>query len=74
MGILTLDEMASYDASLQMFREQARSPDPRRLRFLRWLVENNRFGRPPIGPASGEFAQGAVEDVRPSADSRPAQP
>ena len=57
-----------------MYVEEARSPDPRRLHFMRWLVEHNRFGRPAIGPASGEFAEGAVEAVRPSEDSQPAQP
>jgi len=69
-----VNEIDPYDGSLQMFREQTRSPDPRRLRFLRWLVEHNRFDRPALGPASGEFAEGAVEDVRPSTDSQPAQP
>jgi hypothetical protein len=57
-----------------MFIEEARSPDPRRLLFMRWLVEHNRFGRPAVGPASGEFAEATVEDFKPSASSQPARP
>lgn len=44
-----------YDTALQMFVEETREPDLRRLSFLRWLVENNRLEHPVIGPASGEF-------------------
>lgn len=44
-----------YDGELQMFIEPPRDPDLRRLRFMRWLVENNRLEHPVIGPASGEI-------------------
>lgn len=60
---MALKENGRYDGSLHMFVEAARSPDPRRLRFLRWLVEHNRFGRPPVGPSSGELAPVTDEDV-----------
>jgi hypothetical protein len=44
-----------YDSALQMFVEEARDPDLRRLTFLRWLIENNRLEHPAVGPASGEL-------------------
>jgi hypothetical protein len=44
-----------YDSALQMFVEEPREPDLRRLTFLRWLVENNRLEHPVVGPASGEL-------------------
>jgi hypothetical protein len=44
-----------YDSALQMFVEEPRDPDLRRLTFLRWLVENNRLEHPAVGPASGEL-------------------
>lgn len=45
-----------YDSSLQMFVEEPREPDVRRLTFLRWLVEHDRLEHPVVGPASGELA------------------
>ena len=60
---MTLRESERYDGGLQMFVTGARSPDPRHLRFLRWLVENDRFGRPPVGPSSGELAATTGEAV-----------
>ncbi len=45
-----------YDSALQMFVEEPRDPDLRRLSFLRWLVENDRLEHPALGPASGELA------------------
>jgi hypothetical protein len=44
-----------YDTALQMFVEEPRDPDLRRLTFLRWLVDNNRLEHPAVGPASGEL-------------------
>lgn len=44
-----------YDTALQMFVEEPREPDLRRLTFLRWLVENNRLEHPAVGPAGGEL-------------------
>jgi hypothetical protein len=45
-----------YDSALQMFVEEPRDPDLRRLSFLRWLVENDRLEHRVAGPASGELA------------------
>ena len=50
-----------YDSALQMFVEEPREPDLRRLTFMRWLVENNRLEHGVIGPASGELVVVAVE-------------
>ncbi len=44
-----------YDTALQMFVEETREPDLRRLTFLRWLVENGRLEHKPFGPSSGEL-------------------
>jgi hypothetical protein len=44
-----------YDTALQMFVEEPREPDLRRLTFLRWLVENNRLEHPAVGPACGDL-------------------
>jgi hypothetical protein len=54
-----------------MFVEGARSPDPHRLRFIRWLVDHNHFGHPAIGPSSGEFADTSADEVTPSMDAQP---
>ena len=40
-----------YDTALQMFVEEPREVDLRRLTFVRWLVENNRLEHPVVGPA-----------------------
>jgi hypothetical protein len=64
-------EISPYDGGLHMFVEEARSPDVRRLRFLRWLLENNHFGRPAAGPASSELAAATGEEVTPSASDSP---
>ncbi len=50
-----------YDTALQMFVEETREPDLRRLTFLRWLVENNRLEHPVVGPASGELVVVAAQ-------------
>jgi hypothetical protein len=50
-----------YDSALQMFVEEPREPDLRRLSFLRWLIENNRLEHGVIGPASGELVVVAAE-------------
>ena len=52
-----------YDSALQMFVEEPREPDLRRLKFLRWLVKNDRLEHPVIGPASGELVAVPVEDA-----------
>ncbi|MGE3268250.1 MAG: hypothetical protein AB7P40_05845 [Chloroflexota bacterium] len=45
-----------YDTALQMFVEEPRDPDMKRLAFLRWLIENDRLEHEAIGPATGELA------------------
>ena len=50
-----------YDSALQMFVEEPREPDLRRLSFLRWLIENNRLEHGVVGPASGELVVVSAE-------------
>jgi hypothetical protein len=52
-----------YDPALQMFVEEAREPDRRRLAFLRWLAENGRLEHPVMGAASGELVAAPFEDA-----------
>jgi hypothetical protein len=51
-----------YDSALQMFVEEPREIDVRRLTFMRWLVENNRLEHGAVGPASGELVVVAAQD------------
>jgi len=51
-----MQAIGRYDSALQMFVEEPREPDMKRLTFLRWLVENDRLEHGVIGPASGELA------------------
>jgi hypothetical protein len=44
-----------YDGSLQMFVEDRRDPDMRRLRFLRWLAERGWLEHGVAGVPSGEL-------------------
>jgi hypothetical protein len=60
---VALNEIGPFDSSLHMFVNEPRSPDMERLRFMRWLVENDHFGRPAYGPASGELTGETGEDV-----------
>ena len=50
-----MKKIGRYDSALQMFVEEPREPDLRRLTFLRWLVENDRLEHPVIGAPSGEL-------------------
>jgi hypothetical protein len=50
-----MSEDKRYDASLQMFVEDPREPNMTRLRFLRWLGEQQRLEHEVFGPPSGEF-------------------
>lgn len=52
-----------YDSALQMFVEEPREIDLRRLSFMRWLIENNRLEHEAVGPASGELVVQAEADV-----------
>jgi hypothetical protein len=45
--------MGRYDSTLQMFVQEPRDLDPRRLAFLRWLGENGRLEHDIAGPSSG---------------------
>jgi hypothetical protein len=71
-----MEGIGRYDGSMHMFVEEERSPDMRRLRFLRWLVEHDRYDRPSMGPATGEFVDTTADEVTPSVDpqSMDAQP
>jgi hypothetical protein len=46
----TMTGKGAYDGTLQMFVEQPRSIDIGRLRFLRWLAEQDRLEHPVAGP------------------------
>jgi hypothetical protein len=48
---------SQYDPELQMFTDGPHEPDGRRLRFLRWLVEQGRLEHSPAGDSAGEYAQ-----------------
>ena len=50
-----------YDSALQMFVEEPREVDLRRLSFMRWLIENNRLEHPVVGPACGELVVVAAQ-------------
>jgi hypothetical protein len=71
-----MDGIGRYDGNMQMFVQEAQSPDLRRLRFLRWLVEHGRYDHPSMGPASGELADTIADEVSPALDAQPvdAQP
>jgi hypothetical protein len=45
--------MGRYDSTLQMFVQEPRDLDLRRLSFLRWLGENGRLEHDIAGPSSG---------------------
>ena len=62
-----------YDTHLQMFIEERRAPDMRRLRFLRWLAEGGRLEHEIAGASSGELCTMLVpDDVEPFAAHKPA--
>lgn len=46
-----------YDSELQMFVEEPRELDLRRLRFLRWLGERGRLEHGVAGAPSGIYAE-----------------
>ena len=45
--------MGRYDSTLQMFVQEPRNLDLRRLTFLRWLGERGRLEHEIAGPSSG---------------------
>jgi hypothetical protein len=54
-----------YDSSLQMFVMAPSEPDYSRLKFLRWLAEQNRLEHRVAGPSSGQI----VDEVRVKPDA-----
>lgn len=46
----------SYDKDLQMFKSEA-VVDPKKLNWMRWLVEQGRVGHTIYGPPTGEYAE-----------------
>jgi hypothetical protein len=61
-----------YDGTLQMFVEDRHEPDPRHLRFLRWLGERGRLEHAIAGPSSGDQVAAPVDTA--SARSGPDLP
>lgn len=51
-----------YDTNLQMYIEERRVPDMRRLRFLRWLAEGGRLEHEVAGASSGELSTLLADD------------
>jgi hypothetical protein len=45
-----------YDGTLQMFSEPAREVDLAKLRFLRWLIEQDKLEHAAFGDPTGEYA------------------
>ena len=55
MGVIN-NGRSYYDPDLQMFTNPPGNPDPRRLRFLRWLAERGRLEHRVAGIESGPLA------------------
>jgi hypothetical protein len=51
-----MNDLQSYDADLEMFRQESRPVNFAHLRFLRWLSEQGRLEHVPVAPPGGEFA------------------
>ena len=62
--------MGRYDSTLQMFVQEPRDLDPRRLAFLRWLGERGRLEHEIAGPPSGPLMTSTVSGVKPKAPIR----
>ena len=45
-----------YDGALQMFAEDPRDADVRRLEFLRWLAERGMLDHAVTGPPRGRYS------------------
>jgi hypothetical protein len=58
-----MKSLGRYDSALQMFVEEPREPDLRRLTYLRWLIQNDRLEHPLIGPVTGELVAVPIEDA-----------
>jgi hypothetical protein len=57
-----MKSLGRYDSALQMFVEEPREPDLRRLTFLRWLIQNDRLEHPLTGPVTSEPIAVPIED------------
>jgi hypothetical protein len=55
--------VGQYDGNLQMFVEEPRDIDLRRLTFLRWLAEHDRLEHPVGGPSTGDLVVTVGEDA-----------
>ena len=53
----------SYDSALQMFVQEPRDADVKRLAFLRWLAESGRLEHEVAGPASGSYVSVGDEEA-----------
>ncbi len=56
--------MGRYDSTLQMFVQEPRDLDLRRLTFLRWLGERGRLEHDIAGPSSGPLHTSPIGGVR----------
>ena len=56
--------MGRYDSTLQMFVQEPRDLDLRRLTFLRWLGERGRLEHEIAGPSSGPLHTSTVTGVK----------
>ena len=52
-----------YDSVLQMFVQDPRDADVKRLAFLRWLAESGRLEQDVAGPATGSYASDGREET-----------
>jgi hypothetical protein len=55
--------LGRYDSALQMFVDEPREPNLRRLAFLRWLIQNGRLEHPLTRPVTGEHIGVPIEDA-----------
>ena len=56
--------MGRYDSTLQMFVQEPRDLDLRRLTFLRWLGERGRLEHDIAGPPSGPLQTTTVTGLK----------
>ena len=56
--------MGRYDSTLEMFVQEPRDLDLRRLTFLRWVGERGRLEHEVAGPSSGPLHGGTISGVK----------
>ena len=54
-----------YDGEVQMYVQKVREPSMKKLRFLRWMAEENRIEHKIAGPSVGEFSDDKTEQKYP---------